>query len=153
MINFRKVEWKTDRDTIKSFYKEIFEKEYPFWQLSNERLEAVLENVQKDSVKADRITRVITEGDVIIGFIYGSIRPFFEKTYGLIEMLFIREDFRREGYAKLLLEGVENFFQQFGIVYIQLHVTTNNVEAKQLYEKCGFSEERTIMKKLFVEKV
>ena len=147
----RKVEWDTDRIAIKEFYREIYLQDYSFWECSEERLEAVLDSVQTACKKADRIARVVVEGSVVIGFALGSIRPFFEKSYGLIEMLFIREDFRKRGYARLLLEAIENFFLQFGISYIQLHVT--NSEAQQLYLKNGYTEERIIMKKLLVEKI
>jgi len=147
----RKVEWDKDREAIKEVYREIFLQDYSFWECSEERLEAVLESVQASCGKADRVARVAVEGSSIIGFALGSIRPFFEKSYGLIEMLYVREDFRNRGYAKLLLEAIENFFRQFGILYIQLHVT--NAEARQLYEKSGYVEERVVMKKLLTEKV
>jgi len=52
--------------------------------------------------------------------------------------LYIKEEFRRKGYAEQTLERMEYEVKQFGCKAIILNVFDFNIAARGLYEKCGY---------------
>ncbi len=52
--------------------------------------------------------------------------------------LYIKEDFRRKGYAGQTLERMEDEVKKLGCKTITLNVFDFNIEARGLYEKCGY---------------
>ncbi len=78
---------------------------------------------------------IVNEKEEDVGYIWylidGNIGAF-------ICDLFIKEDFRRKGYASQTLDLMEHEVKQHGCKAITLNVFDFNIEARALYEKCGY---------------
>lgn len=59
-----------------------------------------------------------------------------------ISELFIKEEYRRKGYASELIRKADKVFQNKNCSTIELEVNKKNESAKELYEKNGFEVER-----------
>lgn len=88
---------------------------------------------------------VLEKDGEFIGFILGGIIQIFDPLYTpfcvqdnlmfILNSLFIRKEFRRNGYAKLLLVY---FLSKLKVKYTGLFVKTDNEAAKNLYEQFEF---------------
>ena len=92
----------------------------------------------------------VYENEKIIGYIQSMIchshfNTYFVKfPYAYIFELYIIENYRRHGFATILLEKELKYYKQNGIQNIELYVLGNN-SAVGLYEKFGFKPQSLIM--------
>lgn len=82
----------------------------------------------------------VCEKEELIGFIILWISD----QYGQIIDLVIKEDKRRQGYGKLMIEKSFEFFLQNNVKSLTLEVSANNKDAIKLYEKMGFKKMKVI---------
>lgn len=85
---------------------------------------------------------VIEDEDTIIGFGFGTVEEnnhmvFETLTYGMLQHIWIHQDYRRRGLASELKEQLFDWFRQNDCSYVRLRVLDTN-PAKQLYAKWGF---------------
>jgi len=80
------------------------------------------------------------EGNTPVGFCKTSA----SRTLGVIDYLFVREEFRGKGYGGRLMEGALAYLRGRGVDLIDLRVVTGN-PAQQIYEKYGFRVRSLIM--------
>lgn len=66
---------------------------------------------------------------------------------GMIFDIYVLEPYRRKGIGTLLIRRAEKYCRENGMWRIKLEVAANNPNAKALYEKMGFSDERILMGK------
>lgn len=69
------------------------------------------------------------------------------KSHGFVYDLFVREEFRGKGIAKMLLEKAETYCRKKGYSRILLMVAAKNQSAIQLYTRVGFETEQMYMGK------
>lgn len=87
----------------------------------------------------------------LIGFCYSyiSVKPNYFKLerFGFIGDLFVREEFRRLGIGRRLVEDALEFFQKKKINQIELLVAIKNDETIRFWEALGFDHLLTWMYK------
>lgn len=66
---------------------------------------------------------------------------------GMIFDIYVLEQFRKRGIAKMLIEVAEEYCKAQGLWRIKLEVAANNPVAVELYRKAGFKDERILMGK------
>jgi ribosomal protein S18 acetylase RimI-like enzyme len=72
------------------------------------------------------------------GTIVGGLMAWQEEDYGVIEDVFVRETWRKNGLAKYLLTQALHYLKSHGLNYANLMVLTTNDSALSLYESVGF---------------
>ncbi|MNN57077.1 Mycothiol acetyltransferase [compost metagenome] len=65
-----------------------------------------------------------------------------EGDYGVIEDVFVREPWRKRGFAKYLLTQALKYFEVHKLEYAKLMVLTTNKSAISLYESVGFCADK-----------
>lgn len=89
--------------------------------------------------------------DELAGYISLTVKesaPVFSRDDKLkISELFIKEEYRRNGYASQLIEEADKIFNQNNFSTIELEVNKKNESARELYEENGFEVERFRMVK------
>lgn len=72
--------------------------------------------------------------------------PFFQRTWGLIENVFVTEKYRRRGIGKGLMKFMETRAQMFGCEFIKL--TTRKPSGVEMYRSLGYEEATSFRKQL-----
>lgn len=83
-----------------------------------------------------------TNEDAIAGTVEASLRqpwPWQGDRHVYISNLAVDQTFRRQGIAIALLRSCEQVAQRWGIYELHLHVMEDNLAARSLYRKAGFS--------------
>lgn len=78
---------------------------------------------------------VIRQTDTIVG---GLMAWQEEAGHGVIEDVFVRESWRKRGFARYLLTQALRYLKANQIQYANLMVLTSNKSALSLYESVGF---------------
>lgn len=87
-----------------------------------------------------------THEDTIAGTVEVSLRqpwPWQGDRHAYISNLAIDQAWRRQGIAMALLRSCEQVAQRWGIYELHLHVMEDNLAARALYRKAGFSVAQT----------
>jgi ribosomal protein S18 acetylase RimI-like enzyme len=109
-----------------------------------------LEGFEKLSKReTDRIFIAENENHVFLGYVWvgEGTNMMTGRKHGFIYDVFVKEEFRRRGVGKILLEKAENYCRERGLPRILLMVSVNNVTATRLYNTMGFKAEQTYMGK------
>ncbi|MCL2753244.1 MAG: GNAT family N-acetyltransferase [Defluviitaleaceae bacterium] len=80
------------------------------------------------------INKCIKEGDEVIG---GILSEIYCWNILSIDVLWIKDEHRNKGYAKILMNDVENEARKMGCRIS--HLDTFDFQAKELYEKLGYT--------------
>ena len=92
----------------------------------------------------DRIVLVAVEDRKIIAYIRGILTKTLHvlnvKLRGIIDNLYVEEEYRRKGVAKNLIEELVKWFKEKNVDVMTVHVYPFNSKAIALYEKFGFEE-------------
>ena len=59
---------------------------------------------------------------------------------GNITNVAVHPDYRRKGYGKILVEKMKDYAKTEDFYFLTLEVNENNINAYNLYKKCGFYE-------------
>jgi len=121
-------------------------------QLDKEKwTENILEGFEKLSKRAtDRIFVAEDESHAFLGYLWigeGSNMMTGLK-HGYIYDIFVKEEFRRRGFGRKLLEKAESYCREKRYSRILLMVSVSNETAIRLYSKMGFEPEQTYMGKV-----
>ena len=116
----------------------------------NINLEYIVNNYYENMIDKDNCyLAFIIDNNIIMGYIYGFIQDngnaYINKIIQL-DALYIKEEYRNKGYAKLLIDSLKKWSIQKGIKNIELKVCNNNQNAINLYHQYGFKDTKTIMK-------
>ena len=94
-----------------------------------------------DQVRDGRaVIEIISDDGKIAGFSKVS----FDHTYGILDFLFVREEYRGRGYGKILMDRVMDLFRQRGVDLIDIKVVSGN-DAERFYQRYGFQIRSVIM--------
>jgi ribosomal protein S18 acetylase RimI-like enzyme len=92
----------------------------------------------------DRIVLVAVEDRKIIAYIRGTLAKTLHvlnvKLRGVIDNLYVEEEYRRKGVAKNLIEELIKWFKEKNVDVMTVHVYLLNSKAIALYKKFGFKE-------------
>jgi ribosomal protein S18 acetylase RimI-like enzyme len=80
----------------------------------------------------------------IVGFLIGGVEksPSYckEKKIGVIYRAYVKENFRRRGIGKLLVEELLKWFRKRKIKFVEVEVDSRNKIGTEAYKKYGFFE-------------
>jgi ribosomal protein S18 acetylase RimI-like enzyme len=80
----------------------------------------------------------------VVGFLIGGVEkspPYCkENKIGVIHRAYIKENFRRRGIGKLLVEELLNWFRKRKIKFVEVEVDSRNKIGIEAHEKYGFFE-------------
>lgn len=85
--------------------------------------------------------------DEICGFIWAYQHQFREEKRMYVNEIRIKDEYRNKGYAKALLQLVEEKAKEMGIGAVYLHAEANRPSALRLYESAGYAVERVQLRK------
>ena len=89
---------------------------------------------------SNAISRVAKVDGEIAGFIIGLIKHWGGLRIGHIYTVDVAPNYRRMGIGLRLLEKIEKIFLEKGVETCFLEVRTNNIAARKLYQKQGYTE-------------
>jgi ribosomal protein S18 acetylase RimI-like enzyme len=85
---------------------------------------------------------VAEDANVVLGYVLGAVgqrSPVFSvRRVGMIFDLVVRQDQRRRGVGRTLVEASRERFEDFGIRHLQLNFDPRNEAAAGFWEKMGF---------------
>ncbi|WP_173918106.1 GNAT family N-acetyltransferase [Halobacillus sp. Marseille-Q1614] len=104
--------------------------------------------MMQDVLSQDGQIQVVTEEGQVVGWVvYGQQDDRFSgEKVGFIYDLFLRKEYRGKGYARALMDSALRELKLQGMTSVRLVVYAGN-HARALYEKLGFTEQRTVMAK------
>lgn len=110
----------------------------------------VFKNLSDDELKQELISDFekfkiieILKDERIIGYLAYEFKG--KRVLKLhVDQLVIREDSRREGYGKMLMEKVKNIAKEHNCNMIVLDCWTFNTNAMAMYEHIGFNRQRIL---------
>lgn len=82
---------------------------------------------------------LVLEDGVVAGYIWFAIRQRLNSKKVFINDIMVDEQFRGQDFGKFMMSWLEGKTRQLGLVEIALHVLGNNMAARGLYEKMGYS--------------
>lgn len=85
----------------------------------------------------DEVHFLICKGAMPVG--YMKINGLLNEETVWLSMLFISEKYHRQGIGSFAVSYAEDFIRNKGFSNIAIQTTEDNVAAKSLYEKCGYS--------------
>jgi RimJ/RimL family protein N-acetyltransferase len=80
-----------------------------------------------------------------VGILWFARKERAGRKVAYVYSVFIREEFRRMGYATQALKALEGEAHSMGLAGIELHVFGWNAKARALYQKIGFHETNITM--------
>lgn len=96
-------------------------------------------------VSGNRVTFIYSENDDFIGegsLVFKNTDPDYtipDKRIYLSRMI-VKEEYRNRGIGGIILDYLIDYAQQLGYEEITLGVDTDNIHARHLYEKRGFTD-------------
>jgi ribosomal protein S18 acetylase RimI-like enzyme len=92
--------------------------------------------------RAKAVVLVACRGEDVIGYAYGSLEErdwnMLLDTHGAIHDVFVREDARRSGAGRGLVDGMIAELTQMGAPRVVLSTMVGNQAAQELFRRCGF---------------
>ncbi len=90
---------------------------------------------------------VLDDGLDFAGYIWVAIRMDLQGTYGSVDQVYLREQYRGRGMGRLLMDAAHDFIRKQGIGVARLYVTADNAQAVKLYEHHGYQTTRLEMER------
>lgn len=105
-------------------------------------------NAYKNSIKHGAYFLVARLNDALVGWVLvdKSTDWFTQKEIGWISDVYVKKEYRSQGYAKRLLQRSLKDFKELGYTDVRLNVFSFNKNAISLYEKLGFHDVCKFMK-------
>ena len=95
---------------------------------------------------------LVQDSKEIYGFVAFSIDKRGNLKKGVLHTIFLKEEFRKKGYGRRLLNEALRELKQLGCSSVRSHVLTKNKKSLEMYKRNGFDVEKnsgyTIFKKL-----
>lgn len=126
-----------DRDAV----TEIFDLYRIFYKQTSDKIAARIFLFEKFERRESLIfIAKDKEKNLIVGFtqLYPILSSVSMKRVWLLNDLYVREEYRKEGVANRLLNMAKELAQQTASKGLELSTAKNNVQAKRLYERNGY---------------
>ena len=98
--------------------------------------------------KEDHYLLVADVDNKLVGYLYGYIENsgnvYIDKV-SVIDALFVMEEYRGNGIAKMLIDEFKKISKDNNVRYIEIKVCNGNEKASSLYNKCGFKDIKRIL--------
>jgi ribosomal protein S18 acetylase RimI-like enzyme len=125
-----------DRDALHRLYRDFFREAPP---AAYEELTVEDELPEVDEIVASGLAFVAERGGEPVGFALARRRRGGE---GRITDLYVRPDVRRHGGAAALVRAAASALRERGVTHVTLWVDARNADARAVYRRWGFREER-----------
>lgn len=103
------------------------------------------------SKRDDKLVLVAQDGNDIVGFLTAMITTtlpiFVQRKYGLLNDMFVKQEYRGKGIGKKLLKTAIEWLEQNHIRRIELHVDAKNRKAITFYKAHDFKIRGYTMKR------
>lgn len=90
---------------------------------------------------------VLDDGGGLAGFIWVAIRMDLQGTYGSVDQVYLKSEYRRQGLGGKLMEAAHQYIASHGLESARLYVTRDNDDAVNLYQRLGYGAIRLEMEK------
>lgn len=137
---------KADLPRIIDFRKESLVANFPGRKLDEKRFAERLLRAAKNANESIRGLEKAGSREVI-GYVWFGVSEGDVGRYGYLRQIFVREDFRKQGLAKKLLEYAEDNLASKGAKSMRMVVTDTNCRAVRFYEKMNYRKTRLVMEK------
>lgn len=79
-----------------------------------------------------------TEESQSVGYLYAHVDPLDHIQQGEIEVVFIREEYRRQGIAQELIRRVLQWMKAHQVIRVVTHIFAENQSSRKTFERLGF---------------
>jgi len=118
----------------------------PFYRQDMEhwKSEDSLHDIVKDIIKKNRQFFLLEQDGRVIGFVDALVKKRDEaykiwKT-GHIEAIYVKPEFRKKGYSKMLVDRAMEWFQMKGMGHFTVGTYALDAKARKYWERLGFKE-------------
>ena len=94
----------------------------------------------------------VKDKDECVGYIFAYLKSPYNDVIRtnviMLESLFVKEEYRKQGVGKKLIEMLEKWANEnFDNYVVEIVCISNNIEALRFYDKLGYKEVKTILRK------
>jgi ribosomal protein S18 acetylase RimI-like enzyme len=90
---------------------------------------------------------ILDDDGTLAGFIWVAVRMDLQGTYGSIDQVYLKPEYRRRGLGALLMNAAHDYIQRQGLDLARLYVTCDNFDAVSLYRRMGYRVTRYEMER------
>src|SRR3989344_3366455 len=138
MVKIRKAKREDFEEYLELKKKSL--KEYSI--ITQQKIPINLQEIKKEFeeffVSPKRFLLIIKENNAYAGFLIGTLITYVFKKTGYIDDIFIKKEFRRRGFANLLIKNFILVTKKKEAQKLRLGVNPRNGNAIKLYKKLGF---------------
>jgi ribosomal protein S18 acetylase RimI-like enzyme len=146
----RKLNWRSDREAVLGFQKEIYESNFPGFVMTPGFLREYEQQLRNALRATGEYVAVLEDEGQVIGFIWlALIATMVEPLMGYIKNIYLLPEWRGQGFARRLLEEGDRWFQACGCERVALDASVCNERAVGLYQQAGFEAVRYRMEKSY----
>lgn len=149
-MRLREFRWRTDREAVLSFQAEIYERNFPGFQITPQFLRDYEQQIKHATRHPSEHLLVLEEEGGVCGFIWlALITTMVEPFVGYIKNIYVAPRLRGQGYGKRLLQAADEWFQARGCTKVCLDASVCNTRAVELYRLAGYEPVRYRMEKTY----
>lgn len=146
--HLREFRWRTDRDVVMGFQKEIYETNFPGFTMTTVFLRDYEQQIRQALRHPSEHVMVLEDEQGVCGFLWVClINTMVEPMVGYIKNVYVVPRLRGQGYGRMLLEAAEKWFRQQGCRKTSLDASVCNPRAVSVYEAAGYRPVRHRMEK------
>ncbi len=128
----------TDKNQVKSFFREVFTQEPWNDDWSNEKQ---LDNYMVDLIgNGNSLTLAYFDGDELVALAMGHIKHWYSATEYYVDELCVKTRRQGQGIGGKFISAIEQYLVKHDVKAIFL-LTERDVPAYGFYKKCGFEEQ------------
>ena len=135
---------KSDYTAIKEIFIEsnrFHEEVDPMFTTVEDADQIWLDFIDSIAQQKDYIIYIACFNHTVVGFCVGQIidKPpiFQEKKAGYIDIIAVRNDYKRQGIGKELFDSLHKWFKAYNVNHIELSAATNNPQSVGFWKKVG----------------
>jgi ribosomal protein S18 acetylase RimI-like enzyme len=153
VAQLREFNWRTDREAIMGFQTEIYENNFPGFQISPGFLRDYEQQIRTATRHPGEHLLVLQDEQGICGFVWlALITTMVEPYVGYIKNIYVAPRLRGQGYGKVLLNAADEWFRSRGCSKASLDASVCNERAVGVYVAAGYEPTRYRMEKSYVPK-
>ena len=144
----RRFNWRRDRKPVLQFQYEIYERNFPGFQVDEEFLRDYDRQLRQASRDPAERLWVLEESGQVCGLVWAAlITTMVDQLVGYIKNVYVVPQCRRRGHGQQLLATAEQWFRDEGVEKAALDGSVDNEAALALYERMGYRVTRLRMEK------
>ena len=149
-VCIRPMNWRTDREGVLRFQKEIYETNFPGFRMSSAFLHDYEQQMRRALRQSNERLLVLDEEGEVCGFLWlALITTMVEPYVGYIKNIYVAPRWRGRGHARALLEAADDWFRLRGCSKATLDASVCNGRALAVYEAAGYTPARYRMEKVY----